>query len=108
MKYLISQNADVNAKDNTDATPLHMTAQFNSKIEVLTTLIFSGADINAKDKFGNTPLLIAANANPNADVVKYLISLGADVNVVANNGTRAVDVANTEEKKHILREAMRR
>ena len=51
-----------------------------------------------------TPLHLAAKYN-HVEVVKYLISQGADVNAETTWGNTPLDLANSEEKKKILREA---
>jgi hypothetical protein len=63
-----------------------------------------GEGVNAKTiTLGDMPLHIAASNHSNAEVLKYLISVGADVNVKNKSGKTPLDVANTEEKKRILR-----
>ncbi|EAX89589.1 hypothetical protein TVAG_485630 [Trichomonas vaginalis G3] len=52
-EILISNGADINAKDKNRWTPLHYAASNNSK-EIAEILISNGADINAKDKNGRT------------------------------------------------------
>ena len=51
-----------------------------------------------------TPLHLAAKDN-HVEVVKYLISQGADVNAETTWGNTPLDLANSGEKKEILREA---
>ena len=65
-----------------------------------------GADVNVKCGYGYTPLHFAAECNPDPNVLKYLISQGADVNVKDCSGETPLDIAYTEPKKRILREAM--
>ena len=99
VKYLVSQGADVNARGNADITPLQRAATGNPNVEVLKYLISQGASVNTKNTGGGTPLHDAA-INNSVEVVKYLVSQGANVDAWA------VNVANTEEKKAILRAAM--
>ena len=65
-----------------------------------------GVNVNAKNQYGGTPLHTAALANPNLEVLMYLISQGANANIKDNTGFTPLDLAKTEEKKRILREAM--
>ena len=66
------------------------------------------AKVNAKNNNGWTPLHYAVHSNSNVEVLEYLVSRGASVNtqVFAANGIQTpLDLADTEEKKSILREA---
>ncbi|MDR0609809.1 MAG: ankyrin repeat domain-containing protein [Planctomycetaceae bacterium] len=106
LQYLISQGIDVNAKDICGMTPLHAAASSNSNVEVLQYLVSKGAEVNAKDKYGGrTPLHLAAFYNRNVEVLQYLISQGIDVNAKDNDGKTPLNLANTDEKKKILRDA---
>ena len=55
VKHNIANGADVNAKDESESTPLHSAALFGHK-EIAELLIAKGADVNAKTKSGMTPL----------------------------------------------------
>ena len=59
MKVLIQHCADINAKNITGYTPLHISV--DSGLETATeNLIKNGADINARENSGWTPLHFAA------------------------------------------------
>jgi ankyrin repeat protein len=110
LKYLVSRGADVNARNNDVATPLHYVAHHNpDNIEVFRYLVSQGAGVNAKNNGGWIPLHEAAAHNSNVEVLRYLVSVpGADVN--ARNHWEGkqqtpLDLADTEEKKSILRAA---
>ena len=55
VKRHLADGADVNAKDNSVDTPLHIAA-FERHTEIAELLIAKGADVNAKDADGKTPL----------------------------------------------------
>jgi len=97
IKYLISQGANVNARnkysysnryfeDRSDGwTPLHMAAINNSDAEVFEYLISHGADIKTRNTYGSTLLHVAAHYNNSIEVIEYLISQGLDVNEYNSN-----------------------
>jgi len=76
VKYLVSQGANINGRDNDDWTPLHYAA--------------------GRDTKGNSRSI---------DVMNCLISLGADVNAKTNQGATPLDCADTDAKKSALRVA---
>ena len=57
---IITNGANVNAKDIIEWTPLHYAVQTDQK-EIIELLIAKGADVNAKNNNGRTPLDIATN-----------------------------------------------
>jgi ankyrin repeat protein len=85
-KLLIEAGADVNAKNEGGATPLHWAAAYNKNPEILTLLIKAGADVNATAVNGSTPLQDAVWFNKNPEVTTLLIKAGADVNAKDNKG----------------------
>ncbi|KAJ5071635.1 ankyrin repeat [Anaeramoeba ignava] len=86
-KYLIEKEADINAKNKENETPLHLICEYQQKkenlFEVIKYLIEKEADINAKNKENETPLHLICefqNKENALEVIKYLIGKGADVN----------------------------
>ena len=59
---LITQGADICAKDTLGRTPLHWAA-WNNAAETTEVLLAQGANINEKDEYGQTPLHQAARNN---------------------------------------------
>lgn len=81
VKFLLSEGADVNARDDSDWTPLCEAVHMNCE-DVVAELITHGADVNVRAANGMTPLHIALTLSRTADIamIKLLISNGADVN----------------------------
>jgi ankyrin repeat protein len=77
----LANKADVNAKDNYGATPLHYAA--NKDMTEL--LLANKADVNARGNDGWTPLHEAAMSG-HKDVVELLLADNADVNARNNKG----------------------
>ena len=104
-RELISEGADVNAKDDNGSTPL-MHAALNSKTpEIVNLLIEAGADVNAKDDTGKTPLMDAARYSSSPEIVTLLIEAGADVNAKADNGRTPLSRATNIEIIKLLKAA---
>jgi ankyrin repeat protein len=55
VRRLLSDGADIEAKDNYGATALYWASE-NGHVQVAKTLLDHGADIEAEDTHGNTPL----------------------------------------------------
>ena len=65
---LLAHGADVNARDESEETPMHSAAYFNS-LEVAQVLLAHGADVNARDEDGNTPVALAKRCSLVAHVL---------------------------------------
>jgi len=104
--YVGTGTSMVNQRDERGDTPLHYAAWYNPNAEVVKYLVSKGADVNSKGSDGYTALHGAASHNSNVDVLRYLISQQADISTRDNKGNTPLEIANTEEKKRILREAM--
>jgi ankyrin repeat protein len=97
--FLISQGADVNAKDNSGETPLHLAAAAEGKSKAIAALLISnGASVNAKSDLGWTPLHNAALLD-RRDLLEDLVAAGADVNARSDSGEKPVEIARKLGKK---------
>ncbi len=111
-KQLVSQGANVNAKDEKGRTMLIFFAAMGLSDSNIELLIDLGADVNTRDSEGITALMATsggdfwAGGNPEEDYiggVEILIRNGADVNAVDNHGYTALMFAEDVGFKKIAR-----
>ncbi|HYP08596.1 MAG TPA: ankyrin repeat domain-containing protein [Bryobacteraceae bacterium] len=81
VKILLHAGADVNARNDSDATALLWAARQPEKARLL---IQAGADVNARSKQGRTPLMVASLRRGNVPTVALLLEKGADVHAKGN------------------------
>ena len=105
LKNLVSQGARAESYDLCRNMPMHHAARYNSNLDILKYLISQWGYVKAKGSGDNTLLHYAAESNPNVEVLKYLIERGTNVNAKDICGRTPLDIADTEEKRNILREA---
>ena len=74
----LDDGANVHARDETGATPLHTAAGHSKVVAVVSTLLSAGARLDARDETGATPLHTAAAKGASAAVVEALLDAGAD------------------------------
>lgn len=84
VKSLISQGADVNAKNEQGQTLLHLACQ-RGNTETAKLLINGGANLNAKNDRGQTPFDVACIQGHKA-AAEYLLEKGAAINNVTHEG----------------------
>ena len=109
IRVLISEGADVSAKDDEGMTPLMLGEWAANAPEIFTLLIEAGAYVNAMDDKGKTPLMHAVGPwipfSKTNLVVTLLIEAGADVNAKDNDGKTALMWADNPEIKKLLKAA---
>ena len=98
VELLISNGANVNAKNDDGWTPLHDAATK----EVAELLIAKGADVEAKDKDDWTPLH-KATFGGHKEMVELLIAEGADVNAKGEDGWTPLNITHDSETIDLLR-----
>ena len=97
---LLAWGADVNARDDTDWTPLYVAAG-NGRLDFVQVLLEHGAAINARTNTSETPLYWASQRG-HVDVVRLLLEHGADPSISHMNGTTPSDVASRPEILQLL------
>jgi len=83
IECLLNHNADINAKNDVDSTPLHLAIE-DGNLSVVEFLLNHSADLNAKNENNSTPLHLATQIG-NLSVVECLINKGSDINSTGYN-----------------------
>jgi ankyrin repeat protein len=102
-RVLIQYGADVNALSTGEIARVRPlgTAVFVRSPELTAQLLDAGADANGRDADGFTPLHSAARSGDVA-LVRLLLGRGADPELEAEDGTRAIDLAEGDEVRALL------
>ena len=87
---LLSRGADVNALNDSGATPL---IYATGSLPLVRLLIEHGANINHLTELKSTPLLTASRRPKNFEVVQFLIENGADPKLKDGAKNSALDIA---------------
>ncbi|XP_046566247.1 death-associated protein kinase 1-like [Haliotis rubra] len=90
-EYLLTLHPNVDVRDNSGNTPLHLAARLGC-LDVCTLLLDKGANINTVNNFGNSPFL-EATSHCKLDVIEYLNTRGADTRVRDRFGNGVLHVA---------------
>lgn len=88
LEKALKNGADVNCKNEFDATPL-MLAAWNARDNFVKVLLKNGADINARTKDGETALIAVADYG-HKNIVDILLDNGADLNIEKDRGFSAL------------------
>jgi len=102
-ELLLAAGADVNARNDMDMTPLHIT-HHASLVEILAA---HGADVNARAQYGWTPLHVQAGESEDSgasEAIAALLAAGADPNLrdAAGETPLAIALAREEPEKIAL------
>ena len=101
VRYLLVNNADVDAIEKHKFTPLHVSVM-NQNNSVARLLIDSGANLRMVDKFGRTPLHWAVMLQENPKkyaVIQLLIDSGSPINGTENSEPPAFAAVGTKNNK---------
>jgi ankyrin repeat protein len=101
-QLLLTNRADVNAKDREAQTPLHVAVMSSKPKDLMKLLLAAGADVNAKNERGQTPLHLAVNHWwQDVTIAELLLDKGADVNIRDNHGQTALRLAMRDGEKDV-------
>ncbi|MFP3032786.1 MAG: ankyrin repeat domain-containing protein, partial [Wolbachia sp.] len=93
VKALVSQGASLEAKDNSNNTPLHNACN-NGHVKVVEYLIQEGASLKAKNKDGEAPLHVAVQHDGTLEVIEFILSRDlSGINNVTNEGRTSLHLA---------------
>jgi len=81
VRVLLETGARVDARDNSQWTPLIRAAALGKNLKAIKTLLKFGADINARNDYGRTALIEAASSGDNA-ILEELLKNGADPDII--------------------------
>jgi ankyrin repeat protein len=101
VELLLANKAQVNARSATDMTPLHVAARAGKK-DAVELLLANKADINAKDNNGDTPLHMVADEGLE-DMVELLLANKADVNARNAGGWTPLDPATAKNQRDVVK-----
>lgn len=100
LRLLLDTGADVNARNDFDATALLWCARDPERVRLL---VERGADVNAQSKQGRTPLMVASLRRGGADSVELMLAKGAGVNSKDSRGDSAIGLAASIGDVRIMR-----
>ncbi|XP_071793630.1 fibronectin type 3 and ankyrin repeat domains 1 protein-like [Asterias amurensis] len=103
IQSMVADGASVNERDSGSGwTPLLRCAAMGGDPNVAKVLMNAGAEVNIKDKDGKTPLMIAC-LNGHVTLVQALVERGADPTVRTEFGMSAVEMANSFDRKRVMK-----
>lgn len=99
-KLLQTKSIELNSRDNSENTPLHLAARSRC-VDSVKLLLEAGANVSSQNYREETPLHLAAST-PCAEIVKLLLDAGADVEAEGGNGDRPLHHAVIDTVKVLL------
>lgn len=102
-KLLIKKGADIEARERNGATALMMAFK-SAQPQTARMLMEQGANVNVKDKEGTTVLMTVCMRGYTG-FVRKLLEKGVNVNAKNKDGETALDYAQDEDVRKLLKEA---
>ena len=102
---LLSQGADVHARDEDGKTALNAAA-YENRIEAARRLIAAGSNVNAPDKVPRTPFMISA-VRGHLEILRMTLAAGADVGTINQYGGTALIPASHYGHVEVVRELLK-
>ena len=89
VRFLLEQNADINAAQGDGMTALHW-AVHRDNLEMAHMLLDAGADMGSATRIGSITPLFMAGTNGSAAMIELLLNAGADADATNELGTTAL------------------
>jgi len=90
------------AGNKTDTEEVHLLTM-QSAIKIIQLLIENGGDVNHQDDFGVTTLMTVAQFKRRVPLIRFLLEKGADITIKDNDNKTALDYAQIDEIKILLK-----
>ena len=104
VELLLTEGADINARDVDGAQPLHFAAGFNTNNIIIALLLGRGADMESEDNNGFTPLHWAAGNATDTHTTTLLLNRGANLEARSRVGlTPILSAANFSKSEALVR-----
>ena len=107
IKYIIENKTEINSKDNSGNTALHLflrNREKKTKKHEIQFLLDLKSDLNIKNKFSSTPLLTYMNNKEKIEleIVKFLVEKKSDLNITnkIKNSALILSCQNQDENKN--------
>ena len=98
-RALIDSGDDVDARDDSHATPL-FPAAFSNSLQVATVLIEKGADVNALDSGSWSPLLLASHFD-SVELAMLMVRNGANIEAKDDDGYSSLYYASQQHSLNL-------
>lgn len=103
VQFFLDKGLSVDARNNSDSTPLCSAAYSSSSLKIIKKLIDKGADINTKTKNDESLLIMAARNNSCTKITSFFLDKGLSTEGRDSNGyTAFLNAARWQENSDVL------